>query len=82
MLGQKVGGFCLTEPGNGSDAGAASTIARDDGDNWILNGTKAWITNAHQSEAFVVFATTDKSKKHKGNMPYDLSLLFEYYRWL
>jgi len=66
VTGQKVGAFCLTEPGNGSDAGAASTIARDDGDNWVLNGTKAWITSAHQAEAFVVFATTDKSKKHKG----------------
>ena len=32
----------------GSDAGAASTVAREDGDNWILNGTKMWITNAHQ----------------------------------
>merc|ERR1712141_707514 len=64
--GDKVGAFCLSEPGNGSDAGAASTVAKADGDNWILNGTKAWITNAHQAEGFVVFATTDKSKKHKG----------------
>eukprot|EP00093_Oithona_nana_P005000 05000.XXX_117496_119346_1 [CDS] Oithona nana genome sequencing. len=64
--GDKVGAFCLSEPGNGSDAGAASTVAREDGDNWILNGTKAWITNAHQAGAFVVLATTDKSLKHKG----------------
>lgn len=47
--GVKVGAFCLSEPGNGSDAGAASTVAKDDGDNWVLNGTKAWITNAHQA---------------------------------
>ena len=66
FLGEKLGAFCLTEPGNGSDAGAASTVAREDGDNWVLNGTKAWITSAHQAEAFVVFTTTDKSKKHKG----------------
>lgn len=66
VTGEKIGAFCLSEPGNGSDAGAASTIAREDGDNWILNGTKAWITNAHQADCFVVFATTDKSKKHKG----------------
>merc|ERR1712241_516375 len=66
VSGEKVGGFCLTEPGNGSDAGAASTVARDDGDSWVLNGTKAWITNAHQAEGIVAFATTDKSKKHKG----------------
>jgi len=66
VTGEKIGSFGLSEPGNGSDAGAASTVAREDGDNWILNGTKAWITNAHQAEGFVVFATTDKSKKHKG----------------
>ena len=50
VTGEKIGAFCLSEPGNGSDAGAASTIAREDGDNWILNGTKAWITNAHQGK--------------------------------
>lgn len=66
ITGEKVGAFCLSEPGNGSDAGAASTVAKEDGDKWILNGTKAWITNAHQAGSFVVFATTDKSKKHKG----------------
>ena len=55
-------------PENGSDAGAASTVARKDegtGD-WILSGTKCWITNAHDADAAVVFATTDKSLKHKG----------------
>jgi len=66
ISGEKIGAFCLSEPGNGSDAGAASTMARVDGDNFILNGTKAWISNAHQAGGFVVFATTDKSKKHKG----------------
>lgn len=61
--GLKVGCFGLSEPGNGSDAGAASTTAVKDGDGWILNGTKAWITNAHEASAAVVFATTDKSLK-------------------
>eukprot|EP01034_Spumella_vulgaris_P030455 gene30455-37673_t len=56
----------LSEPGNGSDAGAASTTARDDGDHWILNGSKAWITNAHEADFGVVLATTDKSLKAKG----------------
>jgi len=60
--GQKIGCFGLSEPGNGSDAGAASTTAVRDGDGWVLNGTKAWITNAHEASASVVFATTDRSK--------------------
>ncbi|XP_002129400.2 short-chain specific acyl-CoA dehydrogenase, mitochondrial [Ciona intestinalis] len=64
--GEKVGCFALSEPGNGSDAGAASTTAREDGDCWVLNGTKSWITNSYEASAAVVFATTDKSKKHKG----------------
>lgn len=59
----KVGCFGLSEPGNGSDAGAASTTATKDGDDWIINGTKAWITNAYEASAAVVFATTDKSLK-------------------
>jgi len=59
----KVGCFGLSEPGNGSDAGAAKTTATQDGEDYIINGTKAWITNAHESGAAVVFATTDKSLK-------------------
>ena len=51
---------------NGSDAGAAKTTAKLEGDHWVLNGTKAWITNGYEAEAAVVFATTDRSKKHKG----------------
>jgi len=62
----KIGCFGLSESGNGSDAGAASTTATLDGDEWIVNGTKAWITNAHEASAAIVFATTDKSLKHKG----------------
>ncbi|XP_065334178.1 short-chain specific acyl-CoA dehydrogenase, mitochondrial [Cloeon dipterum] len=64
--GSRVGCFALSEPGNGSDAGAASTTAKDKGGQWVLNGTKSWITNGYESEATVVFATTDKAKKHKG----------------
>lgn len=59
----KIGCFGLSEPGNGSDAGAATTTAVLDGDEWVVNGTKAWITNAHESSAAIVFATTDKSLK-------------------
>jgi butyryl-CoA dehydrogenase len=64
--GVKIGCFALSEPGNGSDAGAASTTARLEGSEWVLNGTKAWITNGYESEAAVIFATTDKALKHKG----------------
>lgn len=64
--GDRIGCFALSEPGNGSDAGAASTTARLEGDHWVLNGTKAWITNGYEAEAGLVIATTDKSKKHKG----------------
>ncbi|XP_071001507.1 short-chain specific acyl-CoA dehydrogenase, mitochondrial-like [Oncorhynchus clarkii lewisi] len=63
--GEKVGCFALSEPGNGSDAGAASTLARQEGEEWVLNGTKAWISNCWDASASVVFATTDKSLKHK-----------------
>jgi alkylation response protein AidB-like acyl-CoA dehydrogenase len=59
-----IGCFGLSEAGNGSDAGAATTTATDGGDAWIINGTKAWITNAHEASAAVVFATTDKSLKY------------------
>eukprot|EP00957_Ditylum_brightwellii_P205839 15345672-Ditylum_brightwellii.AAC.1 len=58
-----IGCFGLSEPGNGSDAGAASTTATLDGSEWVINGTKAWITNAHEATAAIVFATTDKSLK-------------------
>lgn len=64
--GDRLGCFALSEPGNGSDAGAASTTAKEDGNSYILNGTKSWITNGIESKATVMFATTDKAKKHKG----------------
>mmetsp|Transcript_3325 Transcript_3325/g.6664 ORF Transcript_3325/g.6664 Transcript_3325/m.6664 type:complete len:416 (+) Transcript_3325:49-1296(+) len=64
--GQKIGCFALSEPGNGSDAGAQSCTATLDGDSYILNGTKNWITNGPQADKAVVFATSNKSMKHKG----------------
>ncbi len=64
--GDKLGCFALSEPGNGSDAGAARCTATLDGDHWVLDGTKSWITNGYEADAAIVFATTDRSLKHKG----------------
>jgi alkylation response protein AidB-like acyl-CoA dehydrogenase len=64
--GEAVGGFGLTEPGAGSDAGSLKTTARRDGDAWILNGQKAWITNAGYAKYFVVLARTDPAAGKRG----------------
>lgn len=62
----RIASFCLTEPGNGSDAAGIKTSLKDGGDHWILNGEKMWITNAGYADLFVVYATIDPSLKHKG----------------
>ncbi|NOY22316.1 MAG: acyl-CoA dehydrogenase [Acidobacteria bacterium] len=64
--GEVIGGFCLTEPGAGSDAAGLKTKAVRKGDKYILNGSKAWITNASVGKYFVMIAVTDPSLGHKG----------------
>jgi alkylation response protein AidB-like acyl-CoA dehydrogenase len=64
--GESLGGFGLTEPGSGSDAGSLRTSAVRDGDHWVLNGEKAWITNAGFATYYVVVARTDSSAGKKG----------------
>lgn len=64
--GKKLGAYCLTEPGSGSDAAGMRTTAVKDGDHYILNGSKIFITNAGEAEIYIVFAVTDPSLKHKG----------------
>jgi len=64
--GKKLGCFGLTEPGAGSDAGSQKTTAVRDGDSYVVNGTKNFITNAPQADTCVLFAMTDKAKSHKG----------------
>ncbi|MDZ4121666.1 MAG: acyl-CoA dehydrogenase family protein [Candidatus Cloacimonadaceae bacterium] len=64
--GSKLAAFALTEANAGSDAGAIETTARKDGDKYILNGTKQWITNGGEAEIYTVFAMTDKSKGARG----------------
>ncbi|ROR90240.1 acyl-CoA dehydrogenase family protein [Nocardioides aurantiacus] len=64
------GGFsyCLSEPDAGSDAGGMKCTAKQDGDGWVLNGTKRWITNAGESEFYTVMAVTDPDKRTRGGI--------------
>ncbi|WP_088009403.1 acyl-CoA dehydrogenase family protein [Indiicoccus explosivorum] len=64
--GEKIGAFGLTEPGAGSDVAALATTAVRDGDDYVLNGQKTWISLCDSADHFLVFAYTDKTKKHKG----------------
>ena len=64
--GQKLGCFALTEPGAGSDPAALRTTARRDGDDYILNGNKVFITNGTDADIALVFASVDLAKRHKG----------------
>jgi butyryl-CoA dehydrogenase len=64
--GQKLGAFGLTEPNAGTDAAGQQTTAVLDGDEWVLNGTKTFITNGSEADTILTFAMTDKSLKHKG----------------
>ncbi|MEY4514085.1 MAG: hypothetical protein RLZZ450_6207 [Pseudomonadota bacterium] len=64
--GKRIAAFCLTEPGSGSDASSIRTSAERDGDSWVLNGEKLWITNGGYASFFTVFAKT--SSEGKGRM--------------
>lgn len=69
-LARGEGGFsyCLSEPDAGSDAGGMKTRAARDGDGWVLDGVKRWITNAGESEFYTVMAVTDPEKKTRGGI--------------
>lgn len=64
--GEKIGAFGLTEPDAGSDVAAMQTTATKDGDYYVLNGQKTWISLSDVADNFIVFAYTDKSQKHRG----------------
>lgn len=64
--GEKLGAFALTEPGAGTDASGQQTKAVLDGEEYILNGSKIFITNGKEADIYIVFAMTDKSKGTKG----------------
>lgn len=64
--GEWIGAFGLTEPNAGTDASSQQTIAVEDGDNYILNGSKIFITNSEYAHVYIIFAMTDKSRGVKG----------------
>lgn len=63
---EKVGAYCLSEAGSGSDAFALKTTAKEDGDDFILNGAKLWITNANEADIFLVMANVNPDLGYKG----------------
>ncbi|MGY0691159.1 acyl-CoA dehydrogenase [Virgibacillus sp. FSP13] len=64
--GEALGAYALSEPGAGSDAASMKTVAKKDGDHYVLNGNKVWITNGGVADIYIVFAKTDPDAKHKG----------------
>lgn len=64
--GEWIGCYCLTEPNAGSDVAAMEATAVEDGDSYVLNGTKIWITNGNLADVAIVFASRDRAARHKG----------------
>ncbi|MFH1502124.1 MAG: acyl-CoA dehydrogenase [Candidatus Eisenbacteria bacterium] len=75
--GKKFGAIGITEPNAGSDPASMETTAVDKGDHYVLNGTKAWITNGTEAGTFVVFAYTDPEERHKGMSAFVVDKDFE-----
>ncbi len=61
--GEYLGAFCLTEPGSGSDAASLKTTAVRDGNHYVLNGSKVFITNGGEADTYIVFARTNLEEK-------------------
>jgi len=66
LSNEKVGAYCLSEAGSGSDAFALKATASDEGDHYLLNGAKLWITNANEADIFLVFANLNPEAGYKG----------------
>ncbi len=76
-LGEKIGAYGLTEPGSGSDAGGMKTTARLEGDHYVLNGSKIFITNGGIADIYVVFALTSPEEKQRGTTAFIVEAGFE-----
>ena len=66
LASEKVGAYCLSEAGSGSDAFALKATAKDEGDHYVLNGAKLWITNANEADIFLVFANLNPNEGYRG----------------
>ncbi len=66
LASDTVGAYALSEAGSGSDAFALTTRARDEGDQYVINGRKLWITNANEADVFLVFATVNPESGYRG----------------
>ncbi|MGM0830772.1 MAG: acyl-CoA dehydrogenase [Bacillota bacterium] len=75
--GEKIGAYGLTEPGSGSDAGGMKTTARIEGDHYVLNGSKIFITNGGIADTYIVFALTDPSQRQRGTSAFIVEKEFE-----
>jgi len=64
--GEKLGAYCLSEPNAGTDAANQQTFAKPDGDGWVINGMKNFITNGAHADTLIVFAQTNPALRHKG----------------
>ena len=66
--GKKIGCLCITEPGAGSDALGMQTYGVQQGDHWVINGSKTFITNAPVADVFLVYVRTDKNDRARGHL--------------
>jgi glutaryl-CoA dehydrogenase (non-decarboxylating) len=72
--GEYLGGFAITEPNAGSDIFSIETIAEDKGDYFVINGSKTWISNAHQADVIILYCYTDREKRSKGLSAFAIEL--------
>eukprot|EP01135_Chromosphaera_perkinsii_P006929 Nk52_evm17s628 gene=Nk52_evmTU17s628 len=77
ITGEHMGALAMSEPGSGSDVVSMTLTARDEGDHYVLNGNKFWITNGPDADVLVVYAKTDPEKHQKGVTAFIIEKTFE-----